>query len=85
MLHSFLLDCREPVIRFTERCQTDFQPGQTHAHETINQQQTQSIVTKGSSQVSSTFVVYKFLVFSEILARNCALVFLEHHESTQHG
>jgi hypothetical protein len=29
-----------------------------------------------SSQVSSKFTVYKFVVFSEILARNCALVFL---------
>ncbi len=32
-----------------------------------------------SSQVSSKFVVYKFVVFSEILARNCVLVILEHH------
>jgi hypothetical protein len=38
-----------------------------------------------SSQVSSKFGVYKFLVFSEILARSCALVFLEHHQPTQHG
>ncbi len=39
----------------------------------------------GSSQVSSKFGVYNFVVFSEILARNCALVFLEHHQPTQHG
>jgi hypothetical protein len=41
--------------------------------------------TKWSSQVSSKFGVYKFLIVSEILARNCALVFLEHHQRTQHG
>ncbi len=34
----------------------------------------------GSSQVSS-----KFVVFSEILARNCTLIFLEHHQSAQHS
>jgi hypothetical protein len=38
-----------------------------------------------SSQVSSKFVVYKFVVFSEVLAHNCALVFLENHQLTQHG
>jgi len=48
MIHSFLLDYREPVIRSTKRCQTDFQPGETHAYEKINQQQTASIVTKGN-------------------------------------
>jgi hypothetical protein len=44
-----------------------------------------TVVRIGSSQVSSTFGVYKCPVFSEILARNCALVFLEHHQPTQHG
>jgi hypothetical protein len=38
-----------------------------------------------SSQASSKFGVYKFLNFSEILVCNCALVFLEHHQLTQHG
>jgi hypothetical protein len=38
-----------------------------------------------SSQVSSKFRVYKFVASSEILARNCAPVFLEHHQPTQHG
>jgi hypothetical protein len=39
-----------------------------------------SLMKEKSGQVNS-----KFLVFSEILARNYALVFLEHHQPTQHG
>ena len=48
MIHSFLLGCREPITQFTKHCQTDFQQGETHAYETTNQQQTESIVAKGN-------------------------------------
>jgi uncharacterized coiled-coil DUF342 family protein len=37
------------------------------------------------SKYSSSRVSSKFGVFNEILARNYALVFLEHHQPTQHG
>lgn len=48
MVHSFLLECRESVIQSSKHCQTDSQFGGTNAHKTINQQQAQSIVTKGN-------------------------------------
>ncbi len=52
----------------------------TNLADKMNQISENSVRYMGSSQVSS-----KFEVFSEILACNCALVFLEHHQPTQHG
>ncbi len=48
MVNRFILECQWTITRSTKHCQTDFQPGETHEHEIINQQQTQSTVTKGN-------------------------------------
>ncbi len=45
----------------------------------------QFVLFPWSNKVNSKFGVYKFLIFSEILVRNCALIFLEHHQPTQYG
>ncbi len=63
--------CREQIDRFMLLA--------FYTSESIENQWV-SLMKEKSGQVNS-----KFLVFSEILARNCALVFLEHHQPTQYG
>jgi hypothetical protein len=70
-------DCADPSLRFREYMEIFNGFADMNIWDLVHRE---TPATNRSSQVNS-----KFVVFSEILAPNCALVFLEHHQPTHHS